>query len=193
MDAFYHNVSQMFGGISAEFITGTIIVLVLAAWYIWDQLGEMETKTVRRIFAVMLALLIATFGCAYNQYVLRMDAIHKADTLQQKLVKKDMPDTGPIIPPSRFKKSDNSTDRDNSSTDSTSTRTKDNIPTAPDVQAPNISTPSTDDEYVAPYVRSNGTVVRGHWRTHKNSTPTDNYSYEGNVNPYTGKVGHHKY
>ena len=45
MDAFYHNVSQMFGGISAEFITGTIIVLALAAWYIWDQLGEMETKS----------------------------------------------------------------------------------------------------------------------------------------------------
>ena len=45
------------------------------------------------------------------------------------------------------------------------------------------------DTYVAPYVTKNGTFVEGHWRSSSNSTKTDNYSSQGNVNPYTGKQG----
>ena len=45
------------------------------------------------------------------------------------------------------------------------------------------------DVYVRGYTRSNGTYVQGHYRSSPNSTVTDNYSYCGNVNPHTGKVG----
>lgn len=44
--------------------------------------------------------------------------------------------------------------------------------------------------YVAPYVRSNGTVVSGHYKTSPNSTNRDNFSTKPNVNPYTGKPGY---
>lgn len=39
------------------------------------------------------------------------------------------------------------------------------------------------------YYRKNGTYVRPHQRTRPNHTVTDNYSFKGNVNPYTGEVG----
>ncbi len=45
------------------------------------------------------------------------------------------------------------------------------------------------DVYVHPYTRDNGTEVDGYYRTSPNSTPTDNYSYRGNENPYTGEIG----
>lgn len=45
------------------------------------------------------------------------------------------------------------------------------------------------DTYVQPYVTKDGTFVEGHWRSSSNSTKTDNYSSQGNVNPYTGKRG----
>jgi hypothetical protein len=43
------------------------------------------------------------------------------------------------------------------------------------------------------YYRSNGTYVSPHNRSNPNHTVRDNYSYKGNVNPYTGKVGTNKY
>ena len=43
--------------------------------------------------------------------------------------------------------------------------------------------------YVRPHVRQDGTFVEGHYRSAPNSTRTDNYSSEGNYNPYTGKAG----
>lgn len=43
--------------------------------------------------------------------------------------------------------------------------------------------------YVAPHVRSNGTVVQGHYRTTPDSNPYNNYSSQGNYNPYTGQQG----
>jgi|GEM_PF-1462580 len=49
---------------------------------------------------------------------------------------------------------------------------------------------SGSDVYVAPYVRSNGSYVQGHYRTRANGTTTDNYSHRGNINPYTGKRGY---
>ena len=45
------------------------------------------------------------------------------------------------------------------------------------------------DVYVEGYKRSDGTHVKGHYRSSPNNTINDNYSTEGNINPYTGKEG----
>ena len=45
------------------------------------------------------------------------------------------------------------------------------------------------DVYVKPHVTKDGTYVEGHHRTSPNETKMDNYSTEGNYNPYTGEVG----
>lgn len=45
------------------------------------------------------------------------------------------------------------------------------------------------DVYVDGYYRSNGTYVSPHYRSSPNSTVYDNYSTQGNVNPYTGAYG----
>ncbi|EOW9375041.1 hypothetical protein ACOBWO_003360, partial [Vibrio cholerae] len=45
------------------------------------------------------------------------------------------------------------------------------------------------DVYVEGYTRSNGTQVQGHYRTSPDSTINNNFSTQGNVNPYTGKEG----
>jgi len=45
-------------------------------------------------------------------------------------------------------------------------------------------------EQVSGYTRSNGTYVSSYQRSSPNSTVRDNYSYEGNSNPYTGAEGH---
>src|SRR5450631_3825258 len=47
----------------------------------------------------------------------------------------------------------------------------------------------TADVYVNPYVTQNGTYIEGHYRTTPDSTPMNNYSTQGNVNPYTGQAG----
>jgi hypothetical protein len=46
------------------------------------------------------------------------------------------------------------------------------------------------DQYVHGYTRHDGTYVNGYHRTEPNYTRNDNYSTRGNVNPYTGEVGH---
>ena len=43
--------------------------------------------------------------------------------------------------------------------------------------------------YVKGYYRKDGTYVQGHYRSEPNHTNHDNYSTQGNVNPYTGKKG----
>jgi len=48
-------------------------------------------------------------------------------------------------------------------------------------------------EYVSGYYRRDGTYVNGHYRSDSNNTVTDNYSYKGNYNPYTGSKGKDKY
>ena len=45
------------------------------------------------------------------------------------------------------------------------------------------------DNYVEGYLKKDGTYVQGHYQTDSNSTKTDNYSSQGNVNPHTGKSG----
>jgi hypothetical protein len=47
--------------------------------------------------------------------------------------------------------------------------------------------------WVNGYYRSNGTYVKGHYRSDPNGTVKDNWSYKGNVNPHTGKIGTNKY
>lgn len=41
--------------------------------------------------------------------------------------------------------------------------------------------------WVDSYTRRDGTQVQGHYRSSPDSNPYNNYSYPGNVNPYTGK------
>jgi hypothetical protein len=45
------------------------------------------------------------------------------------------------------------------------------------------------DVFVQPHIRSDGTVVQGHYRSAPDSTPFNNYSTQGNTNPYTGQQG----
>lgn len=45
------------------------------------------------------------------------------------------------------------------------------------------------DQYVSGYYRSDGTYVQGYYRSAPNSVRFDNYSSQGNANPYTGKAG----
>lgn len=41
--------------------------------------------------------------------------------------------------------------------------------------------------WVNPYVRKDGTYVGGHYRSNPDGNPYNNWSYPGNVNPYTGR------
>lgn len=41
--------------------------------------------------------------------------------------------------------------------------------------------------YVRGYTKSNGTYVEGHYRSDSDGIKSNNYSNEGNYNPYTGK------
>lgn len=43
--------------------------------------------------------------------------------------------------------------------------------------------------YVQGHTRSDGTYVQGHYRSAPNSTKLDNYSTQGNRNPYTNERG----
>jgi hypothetical protein len=49
------------------------------------------------------------------------------------------------------------------------------------------------DQYVHGYTRSNGTHVQPYYRSSPNGTVTDNFSYKGNINPYTGAIGSNRY
>lgn len=48
------------------------------------------------------------------------------------------------------------------------------------------------DDSVRGYVRSDGTVVQPHMRTSPNQNRFDNYSSQGNANPYTGERGNQR-
>ncbi|UII28757.1 hypothetical protein LVD15_10120 [Fulvivirga maritima] len=47
---------------------------------------------------------------------------------------------------------------------------------------------STAQVYVNGYYRKDGTYVKPHYRSNPDGNPYNNWSYPGNVNPYTGKV-----
>ena len=54
-----------------------------------------------------------------------------------------------------------------------------------------IALPSVaqSSHYVKPHTRSDGTYVEGHRATNPDSSRNNNYSTQGNYNPYTGKQG----
>lgn len=52
-----------------------------------------------------------------------------------------------------------------------------------------VSLPALADVYVPGYVKKDGTYVQGHYQTSPNGTKLDNYSTQGNTNPYTGQRG----
>ena len=45
------------------------------------------------------------------------------------------------------------------------------------------------DKYTQGYYRNNGTYVQPYYSTNPNGTKLDNYSTQGNINPYTGQAG----
>ena len=49
---------------------------------------------------------------------------------------------------------------------------------------------SIADVQVNGYYKKDGTYVQPHYRSDPNSTPDDNWSTKGNVNPYTNKPGY---
>ncbi len=44
------------------------------------------------------------------------------------------------------------------------------------------------DVFVSGHYRSNGTYVAPYWRTNPDGIRSNNFSYPGNLNPYTGRV-----
>lgn len=52
-----------------------------------------------------------------------------------------------------------------------------------------VSAFAQSSNYVRPHVNKNGTYVEGHMRTNPDSSRTNNYGSQGNVNPYTGQAG----
>lgn len=51
------------------------------------------------------------------------------------------------------------------------------------------STLVLSDTFVNGYIRQDGTYVAPHYRSAPNNYRYDNYSSQGNVNPYNGNVG----
>jgi hypothetical protein len=46
------------------------------------------------------------------------------------------------------------------------------------------------DSYTRGYFRRDGSYVDGYWRTQPDGNRYNNYSTEGNINPYTGRRGY---
>lgn len=49
--------------------------------------------------------------------------------------------------------------------------------------------PVVADEYVSGYTKSDGTYVEGYYRSNSDGQSWNNYSTQGNTNPYNGKEG----
>ena len=52
-----------------------------------------------------------------------------------------------------------------------------------------LSLPALADNYVRGYVKQDGTYVQPHYQSEPNQYRRDNYSAQGNSNPYTGQQG----
>jgi hypothetical protein len=50
-----------------------------------------------------------------------------------------------------------------------------------------------NDVYVNGYTKSNGSYVEGHYRSAPDSSTSNNWSSQGNTNPYTGEIGTKSY
>lgn len=53
-----------------------------------------------------------------------------------------------------------------------------------------LATSVCADQYVHGYTKSDGTYVQGYHRSSPNQYRYDNYSSQGNTNPYTGRRGY---
>jgi hypothetical protein len=51
-----------------------------------------------------------------------------------------------------------------------------------------VASSAKADVFVSGHYRSNGTYVTPYWRTNPDGVRSNNFSYPGNVNPYTGRV-----
>ena len=51
-----------------------------------------------------------------------------------------------------------------------------------------IASPALADTFVHGYFRQDGTYVQPYWRSDPDGIPYNNFSYPGNLNPYTGKI-----
>ena len=56
-----------------------------------------------------------------------------------------------------------------------------------------LALPAVAQVHVRGYMRSNGTYVHSYERSAPDNTVTNNYSYQGNTNPYTGATGTNRY
>lgn len=56
-----------------------------------------------------------------------------------------------------------------------------------------LAGPAMAQQQVSGYYKSNGTYVQPYVRSTPNNTVRDNYSYQGNTNPYTGQQGTNNY
>ena len=54
-----------------------------------------------------------------------------------------------------------------------------------------FATAARADQYVNGYYRQNGTYVNPYVRSTPDGNPFNNFSTQGNVNPYTGSIGTH--
>lgn len=52
-----------------------------------------------------------------------------------------------------------------------------------------VAAPAMSQVHVKGYTRKDGTYVAPHYRSSPDSSVFNNYSTQGNVNPYTGKTG----
>ena len=52
-----------------------------------------------------------------------------------------------------------------------------------------FSSSAIADEYVNGYTRNNGAYVAPHYRSSPDGSTYNNYSTQGNTNPYTGQAG----
>lgn len=52
-----------------------------------------------------------------------------------------------------------------------------------------VSLSAAADNYTRGYMRKDGTYVQPHYQTAPDRNPYNNYSTQGNTNPYTGQAG----
>jgi hypothetical protein len=52
-----------------------------------------------------------------------------------------------------------------------------------------LSAHAQGQHWVAPHYDRNGNFIQGHWQTNPDATKMNNWSTQGNVNPYTGQPG----
>jgi hypothetical protein len=51
-----------------------------------------------------------------------------------------------------------------------------------------VASNAMGDVFVNGHYRGNGTYVQPHWRSNPDGIPSNNFSYPGNLNPYTGRT-----